>query len=370
MSTPLPISFSASPLPPTFSGTPQQLLDAFVARLTISTDTSLSLFVSGSIAPVYDAGPWLKNGTTWYVWDVSTGAYIPEILESESLQYIAQQQAPDPSIYTFWIALDANGTPINVQYYSGSQWADIYATQIQALSSSLANSVYTSYPAQVYTSTNQILAMNGILAVINYNTVISDPYSLYNPNTFSYTAPVAGMYFAAASIQIDNISSSDSCEFRINLAANGYNFPYSCWGGANGTNPPGLRWYPQFSGLCHLNAGDIVTCEILGTDVDSYGHTGIGTVNLSNGNISIFLVRPDAQQAQPPSATGTFTLVSGAATVSNTRITANSVIDFTVYSTSGSITQQPYAVTKTAGVGFTVHAGAGDNSTYNYIITN
>lgn len=65
---------------------------------------------------------------------------------------------------------------------------------------------------------------------------------------------------------------------------------------------------------------------------------------------------------------GTFTLSSGGATVSNTSVTANSVVVMSLKTASGSITQAPYLTAITAGTSFVVAAGAGDNSTYNYVI--
>lgn len=68
-------------------------------------------------------------------------------------------------------------------------------------------------------------------------------------------------------------------------------------------------------------------------------------------------------------ATKTFTLSSGAATVSDTDITANSVIVVTLKSASGTRSGNPDIV-PTASTGFTATGGASDNSTYNYVILN
>lgn len=55
-------------------------MDAIVARLSLETQAQLTLFVTGSVAPTSNMGPWLKDGNTWYVWDSVTGAYVPQTI--------------------------------------------------------------------------------------------------------------------------------------------------------------------------------------------------------------------------------------------------------------------------------------------------
>jgi hypothetical protein len=64
---------------------------------------------------------------------------------------------------------------------------------------------------------------------------------------------------------------------------------------------------------------------------------------------------------------GTFTCAAGAATVANTKVTANSVILLTL-KTAGGTVAAPFIATITAGTGFTVTCGGSDTSTYNYLI--
>lgn len=64
---------------------------------------------------------------------------------------------------------------------------------------------------------------------------------------------------------------------------------------------------------------------------------------------------------------GTFTLVAGAATISNTSVTANSVIVVTLKTAGGTRTGNPDIV-PTATTGFVATGGVADTSTYNYII--
>ncbi len=84
MATPLPVSFRASPLPSDFRGTPQQFMDALVARLSLLTQEELTLFVTGSVEPTSNQGPWLKDGTTWMVWSDDAGAYVPQTIPFEA----------------------------------------------------------------------------------------------------------------------------------------------------------------------------------------------------------------------------------------------------------------------------------------------
>lgn len=56
-------------------------------------------------------------------------------------------------------------------------------------------------------------------------------------------------------------------------------------------------------------------------------------------------------------------------TVTNTNITANSVVVFGLKTVGGTVSPAGIAMlTVTAGTGFTVGATAGDTSTYNYLI--
>jgi len=77
MSQPITAQFTivADPLPTNFSETPQELFEAMLDRLEITT-TALTFSV-GDTEPAGNEGPWLKNGTKWYVWDDVTVGYIP-----------------------------------------------------------------------------------------------------------------------------------------------------------------------------------------------------------------------------------------------------------------------------------------------------
>lgn len=80
MST-LPITITGSPLPEGGPDlTPQEFMDAIVARLSLETGEAFVLFGTGSVLPVSDQGPFLLNGTTIYVWDSGAGEYVPQTI--------------------------------------------------------------------------------------------------------------------------------------------------------------------------------------------------------------------------------------------------------------------------------------------------
>ena len=66
---------------------------------------------------------------------------------------------------------------------------------------------------------------------------------------------------------------------------------------------------------------------------------------------------------------GTYAVTAGAATIANTKVTANSVIGITLKTVGGTVAAQ-VVTTITPGTGFTVTGGASDTSTYNYQIWN
>lgn len=93
--------------------------------------------------------------------------------------------------------------------------------------------------------------------------------------------------------------------------------------------------------------------------------TGSFSDNISTTAIGKTLLIKSGTNAK----SGTFTLSSGAATVANTSVTANSCIGgITIKTASGSATSLPRVATTTPGTGFTVAGTATDNGTYNYFI--
>lgn len=55
----------------------QELFDAMVARMIVTPNQAFTSFAAGSVEPTSNVGPWLKDCETWFVFDPSTGSYIP-----------------------------------------------------------------------------------------------------------------------------------------------------------------------------------------------------------------------------------------------------------------------------------------------------
>jgi microcystin-dependent protein len=127
MSNVLPLTIRPGALPPNATYTPQQFLDVLATALQIESQSQFALFVSGAVEPVFNAGPFLRDGITWRVWKDSLGAYGPLVMEQESLRYAVSFTAPDETKYDFWIRLDGAGKGQGVFKYFGAAWVDVYS---------------------------------------------------------------------------------------------------------------------------------------------------------------------------------------------------------------------------------------------------
>jgi hypothetical protein len=119
-------------LPATFTGTPNELAAAMVARMKIVSPNGTNFIYIGDTEPTSNVGPWLKNGTKWYVWDVSTKRYVPvDISDSASLPFFMGATTPTSSEPPLWLrtTLDATSTspfsfgdPIGWYVFNGTNW--------------------------------------------------------------------------------------------------------------------------------------------------------------------------------------------------------------------------------------------------------
>lgn len=292
----LPVTFTAAPIPATFVGTPQQFLEAIAERLVLEAEDELTFFVTGSVAPTSNVGPWLKDGTTWYVWSDDAGEYIPEILDSKSLRYIVSLDEPDAADYTFWIEIDADGDPVAIKTYNDGNWIDVYAAKFANYSTTAemetaieteVSDATNSFPAAARIGAGQTVDVDEAGHIVQFETVVINPDDAYDGPTYRYTAPVTGIYFVTAHVQVENIDAvAAMLEIGLRLGVNGNFNQTTCYGGTSVESPPGSRWYPQFSGLISVAAGSYLEVDIVMGD-----GTNTGTVGLSNGDFNVHLVQ-------------------------------------------------------------------------------
>jgi hypothetical protein len=109
-------------------------------------------------------------------------------------------------------------------------------------------------------------------------------------------------------------------------------------------------------------ANTITLSSSTGVTLFDFGTIGF---DADGGNNTLGALAWDASAANLKA--GTFTLVAGSATVSNTSVTTNSVIVCTLKTVGGVRVGNPDIV-PTASTGFTATGGGSDTSTYNYIV--
>lgn len=114
-------------------------------------------------------------------------------------------------------------------------------------------------------------------------TELFDPDGCFAPSV--YTAKIAGIYRVSAFAQVDNdTGAAATMEITLSVVKNGAVTLLAS--GDNTPSPSGARWYPKVMGTVQLAAGDTIGIYISANDgVNS------GSVNASNGNLSIERVR-------------------------------------------------------------------------------
>lgn len=151
-----------------------------------------------------------------------------------------------------------------------------------------------------------------------------------------------------------------------------WSFDYSINAGSTWTNAlffsssSGFSFANTFTGTNATLSGTVAGNVVNSTTTASVGTTlSVGTNIITTGVGSTLAIKSGSN-----AKAGTFTLTSGAATVANSSITANScVTGITIKTVSGARTTNPYVATITPGTGFTLAGGtATDNGTYNYVV--
>jgi len=220
------------------------------------------------------------------VWDVGTGAYIPQVVGSETLKYIAQNATPDHTKYIFWIYLDGSGKAQDIRYYSGGAWhsifEDYFATlaTTSAMNTAIAAAIagipaaVSSYPFRAQKGVTQAISFGpgSTTNQVTFDVKVIDPDNVFGSNKLTVPADRGGAWLIGCSLEFGVTSGTPTqTDFGVNILVNGvpecsFILPI------DSTDD---RTY-NISSLLSLAAGDEVTVEFTGT-VD-----GACTVTIGN----------------------------------------------------------------------------------------
>lgn len=226
MANTIPITIQMGALPPQVRATPQQLADMMVARMSLVTAQTFALFVSGSTAPLSNAGPWFNTNTnSWWVWSDTDGAYIPE--------------------------------PVFIP---------------------------SNYPVRAVPTATQTIPIDNAKHKVLFATEIFDPENAFASSR--YTAAVDGIYAVGCNLRVDNNGGAAALmDLQLEIWRNGTTF----MGGAGNAvaSPPGSRWYPNLGyQLISMSAGDYI--EIFLTAQDGTNAANVDVTTASYLNIGLF----------------------------------------------------------------------------------
>jgi hypothetical protein len=122
----------AAPLPTTFKGTPNDLFAAMIARMEVVSPNGANFIFIGDVAPSSNVGPWLRNGTQWWVWSNTQNTYVPQDLSASlTVPFAIGNAQPVSTSPPVWLqttnnSTDVNpngfGTPIGWFFWNGSTW--------------------------------------------------------------------------------------------------------------------------------------------------------------------------------------------------------------------------------------------------------
>lgn len=224
MANSLPITIQMAALPPQVRWTPQQLGDAIAARLSLVTAQTFALFVAGSTAPLSNVGPWLKDGTTWYVWYDSLGAYAP---------------------------------------------AQVVPT--------------VTYAARAIPAVAQTIPVDTAKHIVNFSTEVFDPENAFAASR--YTAEVDGFYAFGCNLRVDNDGGvAASMAMRLELWKNGSSLVASS--GSNVPSPVSSAWFPNLGyQLIQLAAGDYIEAYLTAEDGTNSGDVEVQVESFFSANL-------------------------------------------------------------------------------------
>jgi hypothetical protein len=114
-----------APLPADWQGDPQDMFRAFVERTEIKSPVGTSFFITSSTMPSTNQGPWLKDGTQWYVWSESKATYVPQDISASTATLFTVSDVepgePGEGDANIWLRT-SSGRVIAWYYWNGDVW--------------------------------------------------------------------------------------------------------------------------------------------------------------------------------------------------------------------------------------------------------
>lgn len=128
----MPVTFTIT-LPAPAPSTPGASTIAYIREnLVVAPDVPYSSFVVGSVEPVSDVGPWLKQGVSWHVYSTLYGRYVPSTDASAKLPFSTGPVAPAapavdptgiaPTPPNVWLKTTEANLPVGWYYYTGAEF--------------------------------------------------------------------------------------------------------------------------------------------------------------------------------------------------------------------------------------------------------
>lgn len=124
----LSLAIEGLPLPVGFTGTPQELYEAMLERMRVIFPINQFTFVISSTEPVGNQGPWLKDGTKWYVWNEETERYVPLDISSSSQPFVVSATAPADGTVPIWLRFNGERA-IGWYLWLNSAWTPVGITR-------------------------------------------------------------------------------------------------------------------------------------------------------------------------------------------------------------------------------------------------
>lgn len=110
-------------IPQTFKGTPKEFAETMVKRMKIVSPTGTSLIFTGDTEPTTNVGPWLRDGTKWYVYSEEIKRYIPlDISDSETQWFQTGATTPATGDPALWLRTTNDPTEEDPSLGRGLGW--------------------------------------------------------------------------------------------------------------------------------------------------------------------------------------------------------------------------------------------------------